>query len=66
MFGKEENTMTTAMILRTIFEILLVGFALYALFNEDKFAAVERRIFAHLRRKTFKVVSSPKRSYNDI
>ena len=58
--------MTTAMILRTIFEILLVGFALYALFNEDKFAAVERRIFAHLRRKTFKVVSSPKRSYNDI
>lgn len=66
MFGKEENTMTTTMILRTIFEILLVGFALYALFNEDKFAAIERRIFAHLRRKTFKVVSSPKRSYNDI
>jgi len=56
--------MTFAMVLRTVFEILLVGFTLYALFNEDKFAAIERRIFAYLRRKTFKVVSSPKRSYN--
>ena len=56
--------MTTAMILRTLFEIALVGFALWALFHEDRFAAAERRLFAYIRRRMLKVMTPCSNSYS--
>lgn len=50
--------MTVAMILRTVFEIALVGFTLWALFHEDRFAAFEERIVCLIRRKGLKAVNS--------
>ena len=32
------------MVVQTIFEVLLVGFTLWAIFNEDKFIALEDKI----------------------
>lgn len=55
--------MTTAMILRTLFEVFLVGFTLWALFHEDRFAALERRLIAYIRRRSLKVVNSPSHGY---
>lgn len=46
------------MVLRSIFEILLVGFTVWAVFNEDRFAALEERLVCKIRRKALKTVSS--------
>ncbi len=46
------------MVLRSIFEILLVGFTVWAVFNEDRFAALEERLVCKLRRKALKTVSA--------
>ncbi len=48
--------MTQGMILKTVLEFGLIVFTLWALLHEDKFAAVEQRLFAYLRRRKFKVV----------
>ncbi len=40
----------------TIIEVLLVSFAVWAVFNENKFIAFEERIAAHFRRRRFKVI----------
>lgn len=50
--------MTTSMILQTVFEIALVGFTLWALFNEDRFAAFEEKIVCAIRRRSLKTVPS--------
>lgn len=38
-------------VLQTIFEIVLVGFVLWGIFNEDKFVRFEERLVAKLRNK---------------
>lgn len=49
--------MTSDMIIRTVFEIFLAGFTIWALFHEDRFIAFERRIiYALRRRRNIKVV----------
>ena len=49
----------------TIIEVLLVAFAVWAVFNENKFIAFEERVVAQLRRRRFKVIkgSSVCKSY---
>ena len=48
--------MNSAQVLRTVFEIVLVGFCLWAVFHEDIFVAFEQRIFSRIKRKRLKVV----------
>ncbi|MBR7071379.1 MAG: hypothetical protein IKI29_04375 [Clostridia bacterium] len=48
--------MTFGMILRTVFELALVIFTVWAVFHEDRFAAAEERLFARIRRKRLSVV----------
>ncbi|MBO7218157.1 MAG: hypothetical protein J6V50_05595 [Clostridia bacterium] len=42
--------METRFILTTIFEIALVAFVTYGLFNEAKFAETERKVFRFIKR----------------
>ena len=42
--------METRFVLTTIFEIALVAFVTYGLFNEAKFAETERKAFRYLKR----------------
>ena len=51
--GKIMNLQGT---LITIFEIALVAFTIWAVFNEDRFIALEERVFANIRRRRFKVI----------
>ena len=55
MFGGGKN-MNLSSSLLTIFEIALVCFAIWALFNEDKFISFEEKFMAHFRRRKFKVI----------
>lgn len=48
--------MSFGMIVRTVFEMALIGFTLWAVFHEDRFAAFEQRLFARLRRRRLRVV----------
>lgn len=48
--------MSLSGIILSIFETVIVLFTLWAVFHEDFFIAVEDRIFAHIRRKRFKVI----------
>ena len=47
--------MNFADVLLTLFEIVMVAFALWAVFHEDRFIAFEEKIFAAVRRRRFKV-----------
>ena len=47
--------MTVSIFLKTLFEVALVAFALWALFNEDKFIAFEERLVASIRRRRLRV-----------
>lgn len=61
--------MSLGQIIRSIFEILLVGFIIWGVFNEDKFVRFEDKIAAYFRRKGFKVIKgnySPARSNKKI
>ncbi len=40
----------------TIFEIALVGFAIWSVFHEDVFVAFEEKIVERVRRRRFKVI----------
>ncbi len=42
--------------LLTVFELALVAFTIWAVFNEDKFVAFEERFVARIRRRRFKVI----------
>ena len=48
--------MLSALGFTTFFEIALVGFVLWAIFNEDKFIALEKRIISYIKRRRLKVV----------
>ena len=50
--------MTLSIIFSTIFEAALVGFGLWALFNEDKFVAFEERLICLVKRRRLKVRQS--------
>ena len=47
--------MTLSIIFSTIFEAALVGFGLWALFNEDKFVSFEERLVCLIKRRRLKV-----------
>ena len=55
MFGGGK-TMTFGAALLTTFEMAMVGFVIYAVFNEHKFVKFEERIAARFRRRKFKVI----------
>lgn len=40
----------------TIFEVILVAFALWAVFNEDKFIVLEDKIKVSIRRRRLRVI----------
>ena len=50
--------MLSALGFSTLFEIILVAFVFWAIFNEDKFIRFEKRIAAFFRRRKLKVVKS--------
>ncbi|MBR4761280.1 MAG: hypothetical protein IK086_01425 [Clostridia bacterium] len=49
--------MSFAQVLRTLFEVALVLFAIWAVFHENIFIAFEQRIVAHFKRKQLKVIN---------
>jgi len=51
-----EEIMNLQGTLFTIFEIILVGFAIWAVFHEDRFAAFEERLVSRIRRRRLKVL----------
>ena len=55
MFGGGKF-MSFSDILKTVFEVVLVLVTLWALFHEDRFIAVERKIAAAFRRRRIKAV----------
>lgn len=44
----------------SILEVLVVGFTVWALFHEDRFADFEDRLFARIRRSKLKVAKTSK------
>ena len=52
--------MTVSIIFSTIFEVALVGFGLWALFNEDKFIAFEERLICYIKRRRLRVKNAQK------
>ncbi|MGN0492661.1 MAG: hypothetical protein ACI4F7_03350 [Acutalibacteraceae bacterium] len=48
--------MTFAMLLRTLFEIILFAAVVWACFHEDRLAAFEKRVFCAVKRRRLKVV----------
>lgn len=47
--------MTFAMLLRTIFEILMFAAVVWCIFHEDRLAAFERRVFCAVKRRKLRV-----------
>lgn len=54
--------MNLSQIIKTGFEIVLVVFAIWAVFHEDVFIALEERIAAAFRRKRLRVVRGASRT----
>ena len=50
--------MSLVQVVSTVFETALVGFAIWAVFHEGMFIALENRIKAAVRRRRLRVVSS--------
>lgn len=50
--------MTFAMLLRTIFEILMFVAVVWCVFHEDRLAAFEKRVFCVVKRRRLKVAAS--------
>lgn len=48
--------MSTGMFFATLFEIVLVGFTVWAVFHENKFVDFEDKLFARIRRRSLKVI----------
>lgn len=57
-FVREVKNMTFAMLLRTLFEIMLFVAVIWGIFHEDRLAAFEKRLICNLRRRRLKVVRS--------
>lgn len=54
--------MNVSDIIRSILELAAVVFVIWALFNEERFAALEKKLFARIRRSRFKVIKGGGRS----
>lgn len=54
--------MNSADVLRSLFEVILVAFTIWALFHEDRFIAFEDKLFSRIRRRSLKVVKSSRTS----
>ncbi|MBR4073492.1 MAG: hypothetical protein IKK24_06065 [Clostridia bacterium] len=54
--------MTLSIFLKTLFEVALVAFAIWALFNEDKFITFEEKLVSYIRRRRLRVRNSRKSS----
>ncbi len=50
--------MNFAQVLRSIFEVVLVVFTIWALFHEDRFIVFEDKLFSRIRRKNLKLIKS--------
>ena len=50
--------MNSTQIIRTVFEIGIVVLAIWAVFHEDMFIAIEERIASSFRRRRFRVIRS--------
>ncbi len=48
--------MSFADVIKTLLEIFIVGFALWAVFNKDRIDSFEDRLVARFRRRQFKVI----------
>lgn len=57
-FVREVKNMTFAMLLRTLFEILLFTAVIWGIFHEDRLAAFEKRLLCNFKRRRLKVVRS--------
>ena len=54
--------MSSIQFIRTVFEIVFVGFTVWAVFHEDLFVVLEERLFSYIKRRRLKVVSSSPRT----
>lgn len=59
MFGGGK-AMTVSIIFSTIFEAALVGFGLWAVFNEEKFIVFEERLIALVKRRRLRLRTNNK------
>ena len=48
--------MNSSQVIKTVIEIVLVGFAVWAVFHEDMFIAFEERFIANRKRKQLRVI----------
>lgn len=56
--------MTSLFALQTIFEILLVAAVIWGIFNEERLASLEKRLFACVRRRRLKVIKGGSNRYS--
>ena len=56
----EVTTVNAGFILSTLFEIALVAFVIFGLFNESRFAETERRVFRFLKRRVAELLGIAK------
>lgn len=52
--------MNSYQVIKTVIEVLLVGFAVWAVFHEDMFIAFEERFIANRNRKKLRVIGEAK------
>lgn len=57
--------MDLGMIFRTVFEVAIIVFTLWAVFHEDRFAALEQRLFARIRRRKLRVLEGNRCACNN-
>ena len=58
--------MTFAMLLRTVFEILMFAFVAWGIFHEDRLAAFEKRILCNIKRKKILLCVIPTTEYTRL
>lgn len=57
--------MTLSMILRTVFEILMLVAVVWGIFNESKLAAAEKRFFCALKRRRLRIAKPAAKNHTD-
>lgn len=50
--------MSFGMIMKSVFEVALIGFTLWALLHEDRIAGFEQRLVARFRRRRLKIANT--------
>ncbi len=58
--------MLSALGLRTVFEIILVALVFWAIFNEGKLIAFEKRVLAYFKRRRLRVVKTAVQSSKKV